>query len=218
MKLTKDADYIKEYAQRWLHSYIEHQDASIVLNRFCRFKDIPEDVLESIIYWCKKYSDLDEVLYTLSYLLRHQIFNEKIASKWLIDLISNWIKKSNLRNDDIGNLESIMFYITRNYNFSQEDDCIDLYKKWFISEHSFRTFKLYRKLLFLCNLCYFKKYYNLLIEKRIDFATDEEKIKKFLNWVNKWSRPRKKKIKSNLIKLKIALPQYNHLWNIVQFE
>jgi hypothetical protein len=52
----------------------------------------------------------------------------------------------------------------------------------------------------------------------IDISVNEDKVKKFLHWVNGWLPENKEQIKRNIEKLKNSFPQYNHLWEMVQLD
>ena len=216
LKNTKDHDYIKTYALQWLRTFKDHPAADFVIKGFCISRDISDDVLDAAVHWCKKYEIDSEALFTLSYLTRYHINNKKIAGAWLLGTLSNWTNRDKLNQDDRKNLENIMFNISANKGFCFSGESIELSIKWFLSAHSFQPITLH--LLFLQRWWYFERYSRLLIDKRIDAATHEDKVKKFLHWVNGWLPQNKKQLKQNLKKLYNDLPQYNHFWEIVQLD
>jgi hypothetical protein len=215
---TKDAESIKQYAHNWLRIYKGDKNADFVIKRFCRFKDIPDDVLNDAIYWCKKYSDNTEVLYTLSYLSRNHVFNRLFADTWLTDILSQWIDYTNLRPPDIINLESIICNISKNKEFAQTGAYLELLKKWLLSGHSFQPFILEGRYTHLQRWWYFEKYGKLFIEEHIDISAHEEKVRKLLHWANHWTPENRKELRINLYNLKKNLPQYSYLWDIVMIE
>ncbi|MCK4761916.1 MAG: hypothetical protein KAW12_06935 [Candidatus Aminicenantes bacterium] len=218
IKRTNDIGPIKEFAHHWLLLFKDDRQADFVIKRFCRFPGIPQDVLDAAIHWCQKYPDNSEELYTLSYLSRHHINNEKFAAPWLIDLLTKWLSREKLSNHDIRNLEVIMLNISKNKEFSRSAAVVELIKKWFLSPHSFRPFTLHGGYVFLQRRWNFAKYSSLITAGLVDCEKDEDKIKKFLNWVNKWQPGNKKSIKRNIETLEKNLPQYNHLWELVRFD
>jgi len=147
---------------------------------------------------------------------RYHINNEKIANSWLLETLSKWIKHETLNKNDLKNLENIMYNISGNKEFCFSEESIELSIKWFLSEHSFQPITL--QLNFLQRWWYFERYSRLLIDKRIDISTNEDKVKKFLHWVNGWLPQNKEKINRNIEKLKNLFPQYNHLWEMVQLD
>ena len=218
LKNTKDPDYIKTYALQWLQAFKDHPGADFVIKRFCIYRDISDDILDAAVHWCNKYEKDSEALFTMLYLTRYHIKNGKIACPWLLENLSNWIKRDKLDQNDLKNLENIMFNILGNKDFCFSIDGIKLSIEWFLSKHSFQKVTLYQRYYFLQQRRYFDRYSRLLIDERIDISTNEDKVKKFLHWVNGWSRQNKKRLKQNLKKLMNAFPQYNHLWEMVQLD
>jgi hypothetical protein len=218
LKNTKNPDYIKTYALQWLQAFKDHPDADFVINRFCIYRDIPDDVLDAAVHWCKKYENDSEALFTLSYLTRNHINNEKIANPWLLETLSNWINRETLDQKDQKTLENIMFNISGNKDFCFSERGNELSIKWFLSENSFQPISLQKSCHFLQRWWYFKRYSWLLTRERVDIAANEDKVKKFLHWVNGWLPENKELIKRNIEKLKNSFPQYNHLWEMVQLD
>jgi hypothetical protein len=213
---TKDANSIKQYAHNWLRIYKADKNADFVIKRFCRFKDIPDDVLEDAIFWCKKYSDNSEVLYTLSYLSRNHIFKKLFANTWLTDILTTWINYQTLKQPEIINIESIICNMSKNKEFAHNENYMLLIRKWLHSKHSFQPFTLQPKYTHLQRWWYFEKYSKLFIDGGIDIEEDMEHVKKFLHWSNQWTGENKKELSINLYNLRKKLPQFNHLWDIVQ--
>lgn len=218
LKNTRDADSIKTYALQWLRAFKDHPKADFVIKRFIKYRDISDDVLEAAVHWCKKYENDSEALFALSYLSRFHIKNEKIANPWLLEILSIWTNRERLNQNDLKNLENIMCNISGNKDFCFSEGSIELSIKWFLAKHSFHPITLHQSCHFLQRCWYFERYSRLLIDKRIDAVPHEDKVKKFLTWINGWSRKNKKQLKPNLNKLYEALPQYNHLWEIVQLD
>lgn len=217
---TNDTDFIKTYALQWLQAFKDHPDADFVIKRFCKYIDIDisDDILDAAVHWCKKYENDSEALFALSYLTQYHIKNEKIANQWLMDNLANWIDRQILNQDDIKNLETIMYYIRENQEFCYSEKGNELNIKWFLSEHSFQPITLQERFHFLQQWYYFKRYSWLLTRERLDIAANVDKVKKFLNWVNGWLPENKELIKRNIEKLMNAFPQYNHLWEMVQLD
>lgn len=217
LKRTWDAASVSQYAQKWLLEFKDHPLADFVIKRFCRFKDIPDDFLEAAVYWCKKYSDDSEVLFALKTLAQFHITRELVAAPWLLEVLSSWIAKENLNRNDLKNLENIMYYTTRNKDFCNSVNGIDVNIQWFLSLHSFLPITLDKKHYFLQRGWYFDKYAGLLTDCRIDIGASKDKVEKFLNWVNGWAPENKKKIRRNLNQLSKTLPQHSELWQLVEF-
>jgi hypothetical protein len=215
---TKDAESIRQYAHNWLRIYKGDKNADFVIKRFCRFRDIPDNVLNDAIFWCQKYSDNSEVLYTLSYLSRNHVFNKIFADKWLTEILSSWIDYDHLKPPDIINLESIICNISKNKEFAQTEEYLELLKKWLLSDYSFQPFTLQGKFTHLQRWWYFEKYGKLFMDGRLDLIAFEDKVRKLLNWADQWTPENKKELNINLYNLKKKLPQYSHLWEVVHIE
>ena len=215
LKNTRDADSIKMYALKWLRVFQDHPKADYVIKRFCYYEDIPADVLDAAIHWYKKYIDTGEALYTLLYLTRHQITNERIAAQWLLDDLANRSKQPVSSQEDIKNLEYIMYDMSRNKDFCYSPPGVELSITWFLSEHSFHPVTLQKNSHFLQQWWYFERYSRLLLDRRIDIIVHKEKVEKFLRWVNGWHPNNKTKIQRNLQKLMKAFPQHRRLWEKV---
>ena len=215
---TKDIESIKQYAHNWLRIFKGDKNADFVIKRFCRFKDIPDDVLENAIVWCNKYADNSEVLYTLSYLSRNHIFKPMFADQWLIDIISKWIQYPQLTHPEVINLESIICNMSKNKDFASSNRYLDLIHQWLQSDHSFQSFTLQPKYTHLQRWWYFEKYVKLFINECFEFSVHEENVKKILNWANQWTPENKKELNINLYNLRKKLPQYGYLWDIVNLD
>jgi hypothetical protein len=218
LKNTKDPDSIKTYALQWLQAFKDHPEADFVIKRFCKYEDIPADFLDAAIHLYKKYINTSEALYTLSYLTRGQIKNEKISGQWLLDDLGKWIDSKSLINVDIRNLEIIQYNISNNIDFCYSPGGIALTIKWFLSKNSFHPISLNQKFSFIQQPCYFERYCNLFEQRLIDISVNVDKVKEFLHWVNGWLPENKELIKRNIEKLKNSFPQYNHLWEMVHLD
>jgi hypothetical protein len=191
---TNNLAAIQPQTCRWLKIFKDHKDADFVIKRLCRSRDIPDDTMMDIIFWCRKYADYDEVLFKLDNLIRNHIHNPLIADNWLLDILSHWIAKDTLTHQDIGNLECIMFNLIRNNHFASGDLSTQIFIEWFQSAHSFREEYLSTKFNFLQLPRYFYRYHFLLTKGKIDVRLHEASIRKFLKWVNGWLPETKMKI------------------------
>jgi hypothetical protein len=211
LRQTNDVESIKTYAHKWILAFKDHPQADFVIKRFCRFKDIPADVLDAAVYWCQKYASDSEALFTLSYLTRFHMHSEKLAAPWLLETFSKWITRKKLRKSDHIILENIMFNMSTNETFCHTEESTELSIQWFLSDYSFLPLSSDHRYWFLHRPWYFKRYSRLLIEDRIDISAYQEKVEKFLKWVNVWSRNNKERIRPHLDELNQTLPQYSHL-------
>ncbi len=216
IKATRNPQFIESYALRWLQIHKGDKEASFVVGTFCRFPDLPKQALEDAVYWCRKFAYDPEVLYKLAHLSRYHAANPIFADRWLIDILSVWISPKKLLREQIANIETILCKISQNPGFCRAPLCRDLLKKWFLSVNSFQSFTLQPDYSYIQRPTYFEVYAGLLLEKEIDPLKHEEDIKKFLAWVARWAPSIKSELTRRLDELKAHLPEYQHLWAIVQ--
>ncbi len=183
---TNDLTPIKQNAFKWLSLFKDKKDADFVIKRISRTKDMPQQTLMDIIFWCQTYANYNEVLFKLSNLLRDHIQNPLVADQWLVDILSYWIARPTLRPKEIINLEIMMFNLLRNVTFAASPACIQLFIQWFLSRHSFSHMCLGPNFRFMQVPTTFNRYYNLLTDGKINPHDQVESVQKFLRWVSGW--------------------------------
>ena len=142
--------------------------------------------------------------------------NRKIAGPWLVEFLSGWISKKTMTQDELRNMENIMYNTTRNKGFCFARETVELSVQWFLSPHSFNAVNLHPRCQFLQRWWYFKKYSFLLMEGMIDIAANEDKVKKFLTWIDGWVPLNKQQIERNVQQLMDSQPGFIPLWRTLR--
>ena len=212
---------VKDFAISWFNQNWEKEESVFISKFLAKRGDLPIETVRHILSWCRVFPLHEDATWRFTQLGQGQhLFNDILAEEILItakSILLPILAKEALDMKSCRQAHKIFIYLCCIPAFQKGllcDHLDSLYLEWLGHPQAFSS-KI-KPDTWIQRFPYFQKFVNLVTSGKLSIESEQDEVKRFLAWVNRWDLVNKNKIHKSLDYLRANYPAPD-LWNIVQF-
>ena len=210
---------VKDFAISWFDQNWEKEESVFISKSLAKQKELPLETVRHILSWCRAFPLHKDATWRFAQLDQH-LFTDVLAEEIFITaktILVPIIGKEILDAESCRQAHKIFSYLCCIPAFRQGDLCdrLDsLYLVWLAHPQAFSS--KFKPDIWIQKFLYFQKFVNLITSGKLSTESDQDKVERFLAWVNRWDLRNKDAIRRSLNYLKTNYPAPD-LWDVIQF-